>query len=63
MCGISGIVGRTGMAEQLLASIRNLEYRGYDSCGIAMVTPHGLVIRKDVGTVEEVSRHVPLAEV
>src|SRR3972149_7038868 len=60
MCGISGIVSRHRVSDALLQSIRNLEYRGYDSCGVAIVTPEGLSIRKDVGTVEEVDARVSL---
>src|SRR5262245_26016171 len=63
MCGISGIVGRQSVAQTLFESIRSLEYRGYDSCGVAIVTSHGLAMRKDVGAVEDVNRRVPLAEV
>jgi glucosamine 6-phosphate synthetase-like amidotransferase/phosphosugar isomerase protein len=63
MCGISGIVGQHAISGALFESIRNLEYRGYDSCGVAIVNRHGLVVRKDIGTVEEVNRRVPLTEV
>ncbi len=62
MCGISGIVGRRPVAAALLESIRNLEYRGYDSCGVALVSKGGITVRKDVGTVDEVNRRMPLGE-
>jgi len=62
MCGISGIVGRHSVSNALLESIRNLEYRGYDSCGVAIVDRTGLVVRKDIGTVDEVNRRTLLAE-
>jgi glucosamine--fructose-6-phosphate aminotransferase (isomerizing) len=55
-------VGRRPVAEALLESIRNLEYRGYDSCGVAVVHQGGLSVRKDVGTVDEVNRRLSLAE-
>ena len=42
MCGIVGIVGREEVAERLLDGLRRLEYRGYDSAGIA--TGHDGVI-------------------
>ena len=35
MCGIIGILGREPVAEQLVESLKRLEYRGYDSAGIA----------------------------
>ena len=63
MCGISGIVGRSSVSRTLLESIRSLEYRGYDSCGVAIVNSDGLVIRKDVGAVEEVNGRLPLAAI
>jgi glutamine---fructose-6-phosphate transaminase (isomerizing) len=37
MCGIVGIVGKEPVAERLLDGLRRLEYRGYDSAGIATV--------------------------
>ena len=35
MCGIVGILGREPVAEQLVDALRRLEYRGYDSAGLA----------------------------
>jgi glutamine---fructose-6-phosphate transaminase (isomerizing) len=35
MCGIVGILGRTPVAEQLVDALKRLEYRGYDSAGVA----------------------------
>ena len=37
MCGISGMINAKNVAHPLYASIRNLEYRGYDSCGMALL--------------------------
>ena len=37
MCGIIGIVGRTSVQERLIDSLKRLEYRGYDSAGVAGV--------------------------
>lgn len=39
MCGIVGYVGYRPVSEVLLNSLRKLEYRGYDSAGIAQVVP------------------------
>jgi glucosamine--fructose-6-phosphate aminotransferase (isomerizing) len=55
MCGISGIVSGHNVARQLLASIQNLEYRGYDSCGMAVMNSHGPVVRKNIGYVADVA--------
>src|SRR3974377_2312498 len=37
MCGIVGILGRAAVAEQLVDCVKRLEYRGYDSAGIATI--------------------------
>ena len=41
MCGIVGYVGSDKSVEVLLGGLRRLEYRGYDSAGIAMVDADG----------------------
>ncbi|MGY8762042.1 MAG: class II glutamine amidotransferase, partial [Nitrospinaceae bacterium] len=56
MCGISGVVGLNNISEALSQGIRNLEYRGYDSCGIALIKKNNLVVRKNTGGVEEFFR-------
>jgi glucosamine--fructose-6-phosphate aminotransferase (isomerizing) len=35
MCGIIGIVGSAAVQDRLIASLKRLEYRGYDSAGVA----------------------------
>lgn len=54
MCGISGVVSSEEMIGDLISSIRNLEYRGYDSCGLAVFTGNKIEVRKNIGTVDEV---------
>lgn len=61
MSGIVGIVSADEVAPALLKSIARLEYRGYDSCGVATLGPAGLEIRKDAGAVEEVAFREGLA--
>ncbi len=56
MCGISAIASRTNVAEPLLQCLRNLEYRGYDSCGMAIISDNKLSIRKNIGNVDEVNQ-------
>ena len=56
MCGISGAVGLKNISELLFEGIRNLEYRGYDSCGVALIDKSRLLIKKDIGGVEEFYR-------
>jgi glucosamine--fructose-6-phosphate aminotransferase (isomerizing) len=54
MCGIVGYVGAKEAAPILLEGLARLEYRGYDSAGIALVTEEGdLYIRKRAGKVAE----------
>ncbi len=55
MCGISGIVHSENIGRNLFNSIRNLEYRGYDSCGMAILRDGELDIRKNVGGIDEVN--------
>jgi glucosamine--fructose-6-phosphate aminotransferase (isomerizing) len=49
MCGIVGYVGKLDAVPLLIDGLKRLEYRGYDSAGIAVHTPGRLVIRKSVG--------------
>ncbi len=54
MCGINGVVGLNNISEVLFEGIRNLEYRGYDSCGVALMNKKHLIVRKNIGGVEEI---------
>jgi glucosamine--fructose-6-phosphate aminotransferase (isomerizing) len=56
MCGIIGIVGEEQVAPIILSSLKNLEYRGYDSAGIATVSDGKVCLKKDVGKLEEVQQ-------
>jgi glutamine---fructose-6-phosphate transaminase (isomerizing) len=60
MCGIVGYLGTKTAAGLLLTGLRRLEYRGYDSAGIAVVSPNSLVTRKAVGKVAHLAE--PAAE-
>jgi glutamine---fructose-6-phosphate transaminase (isomerizing) len=55
MCGISGVVSFHPIGDRLYEGVRHLEYRGYDSCGVAYLNDHRIEVRKDVGTVDEVN--------
>lgn len=56
MCGIVGYVGPRDAAPILLDGLRRLEYRGYDSAGIAIVTPDGMLeIRKQEGKLQKLT--------
>ena len=53
MCGIVGYVGPREAAEFLVAGLRRLEYRGYDSSGVATITPQGkLALVKTAGRID-----------
>ena len=49
MCGIVGIVGREAAAPRLLEALKRLEYRGYDSAGIATLDNGGIARRRAEG--------------
>jgi glutamine---fructose-6-phosphate transaminase (isomerizing) len=49
MCGIVGYVGQKQALEIIVAGLRRLEYRGYDSAGVAVITGGELEVRKKAG--------------
>ncbi len=52
MCGIVGFIGEVGVEENLISALKLLEYRGYDSSGIAVKNKDNLVqITKEVGKI------------
>lgn len=64
MCGIVGYVGPKSTLDVLLGGLRRLEYRGYDSAGVSVITGSGLETRKKAGKLDnlisEITNH-PLA--
>ena len=62
MCGIIGYIGRKNASQIVLDGLRHLEYRGYDSVGFAGVLNGRLVIKKDVGKVDEVHARLNFLE-
>jgi glucosamine--fructose-6-phosphate aminotransferase (isomerizing) len=53
MCGIVGYVGHRNSLDILMDGLRRLEYRGYDSAGVAILNGKGLEIRKNAGKISE----------
>ncbi len=59
MCGIIGYIGSKKASTILLKGLKNLEYRGYDSAGIATNHATGHIeVRKSVGKIEEIARRL-----
>ena len=52
MCGIVGVIGRRDAAPFLIEGLRRLEYRGYDSAGIATLVNGGFAIRRAEGKLD-----------
>lgn len=64
MCGIVGIIGKSSVSETIIDSLRRLEYRGYDSAGIATLE-HGKIMRRrapgKLNNLDEVLTSQPLS--
>ncbi|MFZ1681959.1 MAG: glutamine--fructose-6-phosphate transaminase (isomerizing), partial [Rhizobiaceae bacterium] len=58
MCGIVGIVGREAVAPQLVDALRRLEYRGYDSAGVATIERGRLARRRAEGKLANLQRRL-----
>ena len=57
MCGIIGYIGERPTTEMLITGLRSLEYRGYDSAGIAVVGGSGLKLLRSEGKLDNLTRH------
>jgi glutamine---fructose-6-phosphate transaminase (isomerizing) len=64
MCGIIGLCSKNGKASSIIfESLKRMEYRGYDSSGIAMVSGGRLLVKKGVGTLDQVNAKYKLDKV
>jgi glutamine---fructose-6-phosphate transaminase (isomerizing) len=61
MCGIVGILGRGPVAEQLVDSLKRLEYRGYDSAGVATLEGDRLERRRAEGKLKNLEARLKAA--
>ncbi|MFC4987461.1 glutamine--fructose-6-phosphate transaminase (isomerizing) [Saliphagus infecundisoli] len=62
MCGIIGRIGSGNALDHLLTGLENLEYRGYDSAGVAVQNGAGIEIRKRSGRVSELEETIDAPE-
>ena len=53
MCGIIGYIGKKSASPILLEGLRRLEYRGYDSAGVAVLDDGELLVRKKKGKIDK----------
>ncbi|HYQ86420.1 MAG TPA: glutamine--fructose-6-phosphate transaminase (isomerizing) [Bacteroidota bacterium] len=58
MCGIVGYIGQKNSLPILLEGLRRLEYRGYDSAGVALVNEKGLTVIKKAGKVADLVERI-----
>ncbi len=56
MCGIVGYIGKNNAKPILVDGIKRLEYRGYDSSGLAVIEDHSIVCKKAVGRISELEK-------
>ena len=56
MCGIVGYLGQREVTPVILDGLSKLEYRGYDSAGIAVVDSGTIKVRKKVGRLAELEK-------
>ncbi len=64
MCGIVGVItAEGGVGDVLSKALKRLEYRGYDSVGVATVNENKLYIKKDKGKIDEVNERLNLTDV
>ena len=63
MCGVVGYIGTQNASSILMSGLRRLEYRGYDSAGVAVLNGSGMTVRRSVGklqTLETLLKEDPL---
>src|SRR4051812_29593701 len=56
MCGIVGYIGDQQVAPLLIQGLKRLEYRGYDSAGVAVAKNGSILVRKEAGKIAELEK-------
>lgn len=59
MCGIVGYIGKKKNSKQIIEKLKKLEYRGYDSAGIAVVNDGKIDCYKEVGCIDNLDKKLP----
>jgi glutamine---fructose-6-phosphate transaminase (isomerizing) len=62
VCSIIGYKGRQSAAPIIVDSLKRMEYRGYDSVGVAMIRDGKLMLRKGIGKVAEVNHNLGISD-
>ena len=60
MCGIVGYIGKDNCIQKIISGLESLEYRGYDSAGIAYVTDKGVNLEKSEGRIENLKKDLDM---
>lgn len=58
MCGIAGYIGTEQALPFLISGLKKLEYRGYDSAGIAIYHDHHIEVRRQVGKIADLEKSI-----
>ena len=61
MCGIVGYVGRQNAKEIIIDGLKRLEYRGYDSAGIALLDGEKISVKKCAGRIERLAERMRMS--
>jgi len=58
MCGIVGYTGHDNARDIIIDGLKKLEYRGYDSAGIALLSKGELIVRKQKGKIVNLEKEI-----